>query len=185
MVRNAAIKRTEGVNLVLRLIELDDAAYVYSLRTNPAYNSHLSQVIGTVDNQRKWIENYKEREDAGKEFYSVIERRDGMRCGVVRLYEIEAGCFNWGSWILDDNKPHKAALESAILIYMVGFGHFGCSRARFDVRVDNSRTLAFHRRFGARQIGSDELNIYFEYTRERFGRDYNMHMRALNVETLQ
>ena len=50
------IARVEGPNLILRLIKLDDAAYVHSLRTNPLYNSHLSKVTGNVQDQRAWIE---------------------------------------------------------------------------------------------------------------------------------
>ena len=181
----SAIARVEGPNLTLRLIVPEDAAYVYGLRTNLAYNSHLSQVTGTVDDQREWIENYKAREAAGQEVYYVIERKDGTRCGLVRLYDIEADRFTWGSWILDENKPRKAALESAVLIYEVGFDGLDCDRAVFDVRVDNTHTLAFHRRFGARETGSDELNIYFDYPRERFEADYETHMSTLQAEALQ
>ena len=112
-----SIARVEGPNLILRLIEPEDAAYVHSLRNNPAYNTHLSTVTGTVDDQRTWIKDYKSREAHGQEYYYVIERKDGTRCGLVRLYDIEAASFTWGSWILDENKPRKAALESAILSF--------------------------------------------------------------------
>ena len=95
----SSIARVEGPNLILRLIEPEDAAYVHSLRSNPAYNTHLSTVTGTVDDQRTWIEDYKSREAQGQEFYYVIERKDGTRCGLVRLYDIEAESFTWGSWI--------------------------------------------------------------------------------------
>ena len=181
----SAITRVEGPNLVLRLIEPDDAAYVHGLRTNPAYNSHLSQVTGTVTDQRQWIENYKAREAEGQEFYYVIERKDGTRCGLVRLYDIEADRFTWGSWILDKNKPQKAALESAVIIYEIGFDGLGCDRAVFEVRVDNTHTLAFHRRLGAQETSSDALNVYFNYSRDRFEADYEAHMRTLQPEASQ
>ncbi|MDB2574473.1 GNAT family N-acetyltransferase [Planktomarina temperata] len=115
------IARVEGPNLVLRLIVPDDAAYVYGIRTNPSYNSHLSQVSGTIMDQREWIINYKAKEAKGEEFYYVIERKDGKRCGLVRIYDIEAESFTWGSWILDENKTRKAALESAVLSFGIGF----------------------------------------------------------------
>ena len=108
------IARVEGPNLILRLIKPDDAAYVHSLRTNPLYNSHLSKVTGNVQDQRAWIEGYQARETARQEFYYVIERKDGMRCGLVRLYDFDVKSFSWGSWVLDENKTRKAALESAI-----------------------------------------------------------------------
>ena len=78
--------RVDGVQLSLRLVQPEDAAYIHELRTDPAYNGHLSTVTGTVEDQRNWIEVYKTRETVGTEFYFVIERKDQVRCDVVRLY---------------------------------------------------------------------------------------------------
>jgi len=178
----ASIARVEGPNLVLRLIRPDDAGYVHALRTDPAYNRHLSEVRGTVDDQREWIEAYRTREAAGREFYYVIERKDGVRCGVVRLYDIDDERFTWGSWILDHNKPHKAALESAVLVYDVGFRELGLVEAVFDVRRDNERTIFFHRRFGARASGEDDTDTFFVYTRSRFEADRAEHVAVLTAQ---
>ena len=108
---NPALARVEGPNLALRLITPDDAAYVHGLRIDPAYNQHLSEVSGTAEDQRRWIEGYKTREAEGREFYYIIERKDGRPCGVVRLYDLEADSFTWGSWILDSHKTRYAAIE--------------------------------------------------------------------------
>jgi len=178
----SSIARVWGPNLILRLIEPEDAAYVYSLRSNPAYSTYLSTVTGTVDDQRLWIEGYKSREAQGQEFYYVIERKDGTRCGLVRLYDIEAENFTWGSWILDENKPRKAALESAVLIYQIGFLGHNLDSAIFEVLNENSHTLAFHRRFGALETGHDELNTYFKYARARFEKDKMAHFSILESE---
>lgn len=153
----------EGHHIRFRLVRPDDAAYIQGLRTSPEHGRHLSAPAPSVEAQRAWIEEYKTREVAGQEYYFIIERRDdGARCGVVRLYGIVDGRFTWGSWILDANKPSKAALDSALLIYRIAFGTLGCTDAVFDVRAENTRTLAFHRRFGAVETGSDEINIYFK-----------------------
>ena len=178
----SSFARVKGPNLTLRLIEPEDAAYVHSLRSNPAYNTPLSTVTGTVDDQRAWIEDYKPREAQGQEFYYVIERKDGARCGLVRLYDIEAESFTWGSWILDENKPPKAALESAVLICAIGFDGLACDRAVFEVLSDNSHTLLFHRRFGANETGSDELYVYFDYTRTHFEADRANFLSILEQE---
>lgn len=156
---------------MLRLIQPEDAVYVHGLRINPDYNLHLSEVRGTADDQRHWIENYKTREAEGREFYYVIERKDGTPCGVVRLYEIKQDSFTWGSWILDHNKPAKAALESAYLVYSAAFDRLGLTLAAFDVRRENAHTIAFHRRFGATEASRDKQNIYFVYPRSRYDAD--------------
>lgn len=171
----------KGPNLTLRLIQPKDAAFVYGLRTNPLYNQNLSAVRGTVDDQRKWIEAYKDREAERSEFYYVIERKDGAPCGVVRLYDIDANSFTWGSWILDANKPPKAALESAVLIYEIAFDLLELDSARFDVRRDNENTLAFHRRFGAIETHQTQADIFFTYSRSRYQSDRDGYIALLHA----
>lgn len=167
-----------GPNLVLRLIRPEDAAYVHGLRTDPAYNRHLSGVRGTAEDQRRWIEAYKAREAALQELYYVIERKDGTRCGLVRLYEIGAESFTWGSWILDHNKPPKAALESAVLSFGVGFDGLDLPMARLDARIGNDRALAFYRRLGMTEMHQTDQDIFFTYSRSRFDAD-RAHYRAI------
>ena len=179
----SSIARIEGPNLTLRLIEPDDAAYVHGLRTNPLYNSHLSKVTGSVDDQRQWIECYKAREAAGQEFYYVTERKDdGTRCGLVRLYDIEAESFSWGSWILDENKPRKAALESAVLSFGVGFDTLQRGSAKVDVRVDNAHATAFYRRLGMTETYRTTQDIFFSYQRMRFTADRPLYLKLLSEQ---
>lgn len=179
MVKSEDLSIVEGVNLRLRLIVPDDAAYVYGLRTDPAYNLHLSAVSGTADDQRRWIENYKAREADLKELYYVIERKDGTRCGLVRLYEITADSFTWGSWILDHNKPHKAALESAVLVYVIGFERLGIPKAVFEVRRENEHTISFHQRFNATQTNETEDDLFFEFPVAQFQADKPRYLSLL------
>lgn len=176
---NSSIQRVEGPNLTLRLIQPEDAAYVYGLRTNPEYSAYLSEVTGTVDDQRRWIEGYKAREADLREFYYVIERKEGIRCGLVRLYDIEADRFTWGSWILDENKPPKAALESAVLSFGVGFEGLGRDLAQVDVRIDNTHAEAFYRRFGMTETHRTELDIFFVYLRAQFNATKDAYLSIL------
>jgi len=173
------IARVEGPNLTLRLIEPEDADYVQNLRTDPTYNRHLSEVRGTVEDQRRWIEGYKARETEGREFYYVIERKDGTRCGLVRLYDIGAESFTWGSWILDANKSRKAALESALLSFGVGFDRLNLSEGFVDVRIDNAKALAFYFRLGMKELRRDQQDVYFVYSRDIFEKDQNEFLRVV------
>lgn len=175
-------KPVEGLNLRLRLIDPDDAAYVCSLRTDPALSQYLSTVDGTVQDQRQWIVTYKDREARGEEFYFIIERRDGLPCGTVRLYEITAKCFTWGSWILDARKPRKAALESAMLSFGFGFRYLGLRLARIDVQAQNEHAIAFYRRFGMEEISESANQIEFRYSRNQFDADQLAYLKILKNE---
>lgn len=165
------LAQVEGPNLRLRLIRSEDAEYVHGLRTDPANSRHLSDVRGTAEDQRRWIDAYKEREAALRELYYVIERKDGARCGLVRLYDIVTDSFTWGSWILDHNKTPKAALESAVLSFGIGFDGLERSLAHVDVRIGNEKAHAFYVRFGMTEIRRDDRDIYFVYPRDRFAAD--------------
>ena len=37
----------------------------------------------------------------------------------------------------------------------------GFKQSHFDVRKDNKKVIAFHKRFGGEKVGEDELNYYF------------------------
>ncbi|MFD0858598.1 GNAT family N-acetyltransferase [Roseovarius aquimarinus] len=162
------VAQVTGPNLRLRLITPDDASYVYALRKDPRYSQHLSPVTGTVEDQRLWIEGYKTQEAECRQFYYVIERHDGTRCGLVRLYDIEKDQFTWGSWILDANKPRKAALESVVLSFGIGFDHLNLWVAKVDVRVGNRHAEAFYRRLGMIETNRTEQDIFFDYPRRIF-----------------
>ncbi len=158
----------EGYRVRLRLVQPNDGAYIYGLRTNPAYNKYLSTVSGGIADQVRWIEDYKFRETAGMEFYYVIERLDKQRCGVVRLYDLTASSFTWGSIILDYNKPSKAALEATLLSMSIGFEVLSLPVARLKVCNANSTAIAFYRRFGMLETGADNNDTYFTVSRIDF-----------------
>ena len=179
------MSKAAGPNLTLRLIQPEDAAYVHGLRTHPAYSSHLSKVTGSVEDQRQWIEAYKTQEAAGQSLYYVIERKDSTRCGLVRLYDIRPERFTWGSWILDGNKPPKAALESALLSFGIGFGVLRRDFADVDVRVENTHAAAFYRRFGMTETRRTDRDIFFVYSRKRFETDRQVHLDILQKEACQ
>lgn len=178
------ISGVESPRLRLRLVETDDAAYIHRLRTSPEYNQHLSPVTGTQDDQRAWIEGYKVQEATGHQLYFVVERLDTqMPCGLVRLYDIVDDRFTWGSIILDQTKPPKAALEVAVLSFGVGFEALGKPLALVDVRRDNTHATAFYRRFGMTEVSSDEQDIFFEYSADQFRRDKPRHLRVIEEAT--
>ncbi|WP_257285960.1 GNAT family N-acetyltransferase [Endozoicomonas sp. SESOKO1] len=155
----------------LRFVEPDDAEFILGLRLDIRYNQYLSTTINDVNAQRNWIKEYKSREREGKEYYFIIERKiDEIPIGTVRLYDFieQANSFCWGSWILNEDKTRFAAIESAMLVYRFAFEEVQFSRSHFDVRKENKSVLSFHRKMGAKEMGEDELNVYFHYFPESY-----------------
>ncbi|KAA8563190.1 hypothetical protein FX985_03258 [Pseudomonas extremaustralis] len=137
-----------------------------SLRTDEKYNKHLSAVTGDVEAQVDWIRRYKEDEANKQQFYFIIERLDGVRCGTVRVYDFVGDSFCWGSWILNEDKTRYAAIESAFLVYQFAFGELGFQKCHFDVRKGNDRVISFHEKMGATRTGETELDYLFQIAKE-------------------
>lgn len=150
----------------MRLVEENDAKFILKLRLDGRYNQFLSDVNPDLQAQINWIREYKSDEKRKKQFYFIIERLDGTPCGTVRIYDFHQDSFCWGSWILNEDKTRSAAIESAFLVYEFGFDELGFVKSHFDVRKGNERVISFHRKMGAQQTGEDELNYYFEITKE-------------------
>jgi RimJ/RimL family protein N-acetyltransferase len=159
--------RISGNTIDLRLVELDDAAFILGLRLDERLNRHISATDADVESQVEWLRQYKEREREGREYYFIVEGKDGMPCGTVRLYDFRQDSFCWGSWIMLPGNAAKA-FESAVLAYQCGFENLGFAKSHFTVDKANSRVVAFHKRFGAKVVREDETVYYFEASKADF-----------------
>lgn len=151
----------ESKTIRLRLVDIDDAEFILSLRLDDNYNKYLSGVSPSLFAQKEWIENYKADELNKKQFYFIIETLDGVPCGTVRVYDLKESSFSWGSWILNQNKTRYAAIESAYLVYEFGFKQLGFCKSHFEVMKGNDRVVSFHMKMGAMIVSEDDQNFYF------------------------
>ena len=159
-----------GKNINMRTVTTEDAEFIYNMRQNQNKTKYLSRVTGTVESQKEWIKNYKQREEDKKEFYFVIESKDEEKLGLVRMYDFQDDSFCWGSWLIKEDAPKTTAIESALQIYEFGFYNLGFEKSHFDVRKGNDKVIAFHQRFGAKIVDEDELDYFFNFEK----RDYEI-----------
>jgi len=155
--------------IYLRLVELKDATFIHSLRTDKKYSKYLSFVDNDISKQVKWIADYKKRE--GREFYYIIHRNsDSIPIGTVRIYDFikEDNSFSWGSLILTENKTRYAVLECALLIYDYAFFELGFNCCNLSCRKQNEKSVKFHKRLGVKTIGETEDDYLWHY----FLKDY-------------
>ena len=157
-----------GKNINMRTVTTEDAEFIYNMRQNQDKTKYLSKVIGTVNSQKEWIKNYKQREEKKKEFYFVIESKDKEKLGLVRMYDFQDNSFCLGSWLIKEDAPKSTAIESALQIYEFGFYSLGFEKSHFDVRKENDKVIAFHQRFGAKIIDEDELNYFFNFEKSDY-----------------
>ena len=157
-----------GKNINMRTVTTEDAEFIYNMRQNQNKTKYLSRVTGTVESQKEWIKNYKQREEEKKEFYFVIESKDKRKLGLVRMYDFQDNSFCWGSWLIKEDAPKTTAIESALQIYEFGFYSLGFEKSHFDVRKGNDKVIAFHQRFGAKIVDEDELDYFFNFEKSNY-----------------
>ena len=149
----------------VRFVEPEDAEFICGLRSDQNLNEHISKTSPDAVAQRDWIEQYKVREAAGKEFYFII-RHQLKDYGVVRMYDFRRNSFCWGSWIILPSRPSGLVTYSAIMIYEMGFDILGFDQSHFDVRTENTKVIDFHLRSGAKATERDEVDQHFIFSKD-------------------
>ena len=138
------------VRFHLRPVTLEDAPFIVALRTDPLLNRFVHETSGRLEDQVTWLERYFER---SADYYFIVEdASSGEAHGTIGLYEVadDASEAIFGRWII--KRGSMAALESAWLIYEVGFSLLGLGSVYTLALVQNLSVISFHDSFGARRI---------------------------------
>jgi RimJ/RimL family protein N-acetyltransferase len=165
------IKKMKHKSIYFKLVEVDDAAFILSLRLNGKYNKHISLVQNDLQKQKQWLTKYKEKELSKEEYYFIVHRNiDDERIGTVRLYDFikDEDSFSWGSWILNEKKTRYAALECALLIYDYTFLKLKFKRCHMDMRKSNHKIIEFHKKLGAKIVGETKDDYLAHYYLEDY-----------------
>lgn len=153
----------EGKNIILETVVEEDAQFIFEMRNNLKKTKYLSSISGNVESQKEWINKYKNREEKKEEFYFIIKSKNNEKLGLVRMYDFIKDSFCWGSWLIKEDAPSYAAIESALNIYEFAFYDLGFKKSHFDVRKQNEKVVSFHKRFGATIIDENELDYFFNF----------------------
>lgn len=132
----------EGPAFRLRPVERADAALIVELRRDPVRTGFLHPIPLDVAEQERYLDRYFEREH---DYYFVVERReDGRAEGLIGIYDLDPARSHavWRRWILREDS--LAAVESALLIYRVGFEVLGLRTMGPQTVAENHRVVSFH-----------------------------------------
>lgn len=155
--KNIKANAIRGNKIFFRNAIINDAEFILSLRTSESKSKFISKTEFDVMKQRQWLEEYSLD---NTQAYFIILDNESKNIGTVRIYDIEGDSFCWGSWILAQNAPSSAAIESALIIYSYAL-ELGFRQAHFDVRKGNHSVCRFHERFGAVKISESELDNFY------------------------
>ncbi|WP_189389164.1 GNAT family N-acetyltransferase [Buttiauxella sp. B2] len=164
-----------GHKLYLSNATANDAEFIISLRTDATKNKYLSQTNADIEEQRSWLLKYQ---GDPMQAYFIINEIGGEKIGTVRIYDIIGDSFCWGSWILKNNAPSFAAIESALIVYSYGL-KLGFTQAHFDVRKGNDSVSRFHERFGATIISDNEIDYFYNISFDAINKSLNKYRKYL------
>ena len=162
------MKSIEKYGIVLRTVEVEDAGFILKLRTDAKLSQFISYTEPNIDNQIKWIQNYKIREAAGLEYYYIAEDKAGNRYGTIRIYNFDEKSFEIGSWLFSADSPLGMAIKAQFIGFETGFNLINAEYCRLEVRKKNEQVIRYMRGFTTMGVSEDELNCYYKLTKENF-----------------
>lgn len=154
--------------IVLRLVEIADAEFIFRLRNNSDLNKFISYTSPDLKDQIKWIQEYKIREKTGHEYYFIAQDQIGNKYGTIRLYDLDEKSFEIGSWLFNYNSPIGMAVKAHFIGFETGFEVLKAKYCRFEIRKENTAVLRYMQDFETSLVGEDDLNFYFTLSKENF-----------------
>lgn len=160
-------------NIKAKLVKEEDSEFILKLRNDENLGKYLSKTDVSLEKQKEWLRNYKEKEKNNNEFYFKAEDKNGD-VGFFRLYNIdkEKKELTFGSFIMKNDRPKYAAIESMILAMEFSFNVLEVSKVLLDVRIKNERAKHFYQRFGFKKTHETELDEFYELTKEDYLKMY-------------
>jgi RimJ/RimL family protein N-acetyltransferase len=158
----------EKYGIILRTVVEDDAEFIVRLRTHERLGRYISATSSDIEEQRNWIIDYLDREKTGKEYYFICVDKNGNRFGTCRIYDIQPGSFICGSWVFDESAPKDYAIKTEILTKEFAFEKTQASFFYGENRKDNKKVNRYNLTYSPELIGTDELNYYYKFTRDKF-----------------
>lgn len=151
----------------VRLVNESDASFIALTRERYRNKGFLSESDNTECSQKIWIQQYKERERSGSEYYFIM-LLDNVRVGVMRIYDVTDSTFTSGSWLFADESAPNLAIFLNLVIRIFGFSNLNKTINYFDVRKTNSRVLSFNRLLAPTIIAESDLSFFFKLDRDTF-----------------
>lgn len=166
MIKNTHdFKPIEGKYVNLREVEIDDAAFILSLRCDEKKARFLHKTENNLEKQIEYLKRYKTLDN---EWYFIIENKQHEPLGTTRMYDVHDNQFTSGSWLMKDGTLPEETLEGVLLGGHMSYEILGFEKDCFDVRKGNKKVIRFHKMRGAELIGESEIDYFFELTKDTF-----------------
>lgn len=148
----------------LRPVELSDAAFIISLRSDPVHSRFLNATSPSLPDQHAYLEKLFQR--PGDYSFVLEHEATGRAEGLAAIWDVGAGAApaEWGRWIL---RPGSLAAPVHVhLVYSVAFERLNVASLYCRTVLANTTVVAFHDHYGLRR--GKTLPAYFQRHGESF-----------------
>ena len=139
----------EKYGLKTRLVDLNDAEFILSLRTNIERTKYMVTVENNIDIQREWIKEYKEREKDGLDYYFIYSNAEDTPIGLNRVSHIDIinKTAKDSSWITVKGLKYEA-IKMLIIRNELVFNSLEIEKCWGEVHKENISAIRIFKLFG-------------------------------------
>ncbi len=158
-------EKLQGKFVNLREVTIKDAEFILKLRCDDKKSRFIHKTEYNIAKQVEYLNNYLKKDN---EWYFIIENKEHTPIGTTRIYDVEGDKYTGGSWLMIDKATAQETLEGDLLMKSYSFDVLGFSKDCFDVRKENRKVVRFHQICGSKIVGENDIDYFFEYTKEDF-----------------
>ena len=173
---------TDRYGLHVRLVREEDAEFIVKLRTDPKLGRYIHATDNNVEKQRKWIRDYKKRENDGMDYYFIYYSND-RPIGVNRIYNIGENSATTGSWVCDEGVNPVVSISTMLIVREILFERLMIPINFFDVNKQNTRVYKLHLQMGVIVVSEDSENYYLSQTKESFDKNRKRIVKLFGLNT--
>lgn len=140
----AVTELIEGRYVDLRSCTEEDAEFTRAIRNDPEFVKFLPAIDNTLEQQKTWIRNQREKEG---DYFFVVWDKEGNRIGTISIYDINGDHAESGRLAIKGSNPFQA-LEAQILSFRFAFNSLGLECIDGFIFADNDRAIRFNKQFG-------------------------------------
>ena len=161
----------EKYGLYARLIDETDAEFIIQLR-NQDKARFMNAVLPDTEKQKEWIKEYKNREQAGLDYY-FIYYKNGLPLGLNRIYKIRNDSFVGGSLVFSSKCEFEIPILATLIQLHIGFEIMDKSICFGNIHKNNKIAIKFNRLLGNDFIYEDENELFIVLSKRGYLKTLN------------
>lgn len=142
-------KAIEGRYVNLKSADIDDAEFTREIRQDPMFSCFIPQIKNSIEQQRKWINQQREKEG---DYFFVVWDKENNRLGTISIYDVEGNHAETGRLVMRGNAFQN--IEAQLLSFQFAFDVLNLDYLISYIYQDNERAIRFDKQFGGYICGN-------------------------------